>query len=82
MISEPEGSESKWDMDATRVKVEIKEGGQGSSFCQKGEWVLTNYKGFSGDQEVIDSKSDNNDKPKVFRLGTYQVSKCWEIAMR
>jgi len=51
------------------------------------DFISINYKGYlpnkRGDEKKVeDSKVWFNHKPKVFQLGHYEVSKCWDIALQ
>jgi hypothetical protein len=78
------------DMDRIKVKV-IKEQDDEYihhdksaklDYCQLHDWVTVNYKAFDkGGLEVYNSFADT-ERPKSFRLGHYEVSKCWDIALQ
>lgn len=68
--------------DIPKVKVEksvTKEG----AFCQMHEWAIVNWKGFSEEtgKPTIKKEAYRNG-PAAFQVGTYKVSKCWEIAVQ
>jgi len=46
------------------------------------DWVSLNWKGYNKEGKLIfDSAKINDGRPYRFRLGHYEVSKCWDIAV-
>lgn len=46
------------------------------------DWVSLTWKGFNPDGKLVfDSSKVGNGAPLMFRLGHYEVSKCWDIAV-
>ena len=47
------------------------------------EWAIVNWKGFAVETGKPTIKKDKySDGPAAFQVGTYKVSKCWEIAVQ
>lgn len=48
------------------------------------DWTTVHWKAYQNDNLVEDSRAcvNGNCTPKVFRLGHYEVSKCWDIALQ
>ena len=47
------------------------------------EWAVVNWKAFSLETGNPTVKKDGyGDGPAAFQVGTYKVSKCWEIAVQ
>lgn len=66
--------------DIADVKIETTEAGKGP-FCKLHDWTTVHWKGYRNGILVEDSREFDQKLPKVFRLGHYEVSKCWDIAM-
>lgn len=68
--------------DIPKVKLEktvTKEG----AFCQMHEWAIVNWKGFGEETgKPTTKKAAYATGPAAFQVGTYKVSKCWEIAVQ
>ena len=51
-----------------------------------GDWAIANYKTFEGiDEDKIIASTfidDGGNGPKSWRIGAYEVSKCWDIAIQ
>ena len=64
------------------VKIDMHQKGDGP-LCMLHDWTTVHWKAYEGDRLVEDSRTwaENNGTPKVFRLGHYEVSKCWDIAI-
>ena len=46
------------------------------------EFAVVHWKGIDEDgKEVQNSRLENEKLPKAFQVGTYKVSKCWDIAI-
>ena len=51
--------------------------------CAMNDYLALTWKGFNMDGKLLfDSKKENHGKPMVFRLGHYEVSKCWDVALQ
>lgn len=51
--------------------------------CLMSDWASVKYKGYKpGGQEVYDSSNSVNGGKKYFRVGYYEVSKCFDIAVQ
>ena len=47
------------------------------------DWVSLNWKGKDpSGLTVFDSSTVDGGKPLLFKLGHYEVSKCWDIAIQ
>jgi len=47
------------------------------------QWALIHWKGWNQDGKLIeDSRKLRHNKPDYFRIGHYEVSKCWDIAVQ
>ena len=45
--------------------------------------VRLHWKGYNPDGKLIfNSRKINNFNPSIFKLGHYEVSKCWDIALQ
>lgn len=68
--------------DVAQVKIEMHQAGDGP-LCMLHDWATVHWKAYQNDRLVEDSRSweQSNGTPKVFRLGHYEVSKCWDIAL-
>ena len=53
------------------------------SYCKMHDWMTVNWKAYTKDgQEVQNSyTAEDPARPKVFQLGHFGVSKCWDIAL-
>jgi len=68
--------------DIPKVKIE-KSVTKDGAFCQMHEWAIVNWKGFAEETGKPTIKKDKyKDGPAAFQVGTYKVSKCWEIAVQ
>ena len=50
-------------------------------FCQVDDFITVHWKGYLKDKKVEDSQAWFH-RPKTFRLGHYEVTKCWDIALQ
>jgi len=63
------------------IKVNKVKDGDGEK-CRMNDWVSLNWKGYNPDGKLLfDSSKVGNGRPLLFRLGHYEVSKCWDIAV-
>lgn len=54
----------------------------GGHKCSMNDWVFMHYKGWdSKGMEIVDSKKKRNGHEAYFRVGQYEMSKCWDIAI-
>ena len=72
--------ESDLGSDIAQVKIETHQKGDGP-LCMLHDWTTVHWKAYQNDRLVEDSREEGNGIPKVFRLGHYEVSKCWDIAL-
>ena len=68
--------------DMGRIKVERTKKEEANHFCARDDWTTVHYKTYNEDQLIQDSRTFEQGKPKVFRLGHYEVSKCWDISIQ
>ena len=45
------------------------------------DWISVHYKAFDMDGKLVGDSKGVDGRPKMFRLGHYEVSKCWDIAL-
>lgn len=51
--------------------------------CAMDDWVFLHYKGWDSNGKVItDSRKARNNHEAYFRVGNYEMSKCWDIAIQ
>ena len=52
-------------------------------YCKMHDWITVNHKAYTKDgQEVQNSyTAEDPARPKVFQLGHFEVSKCWDIGL-
>ena len=72
----------------SKIKSDIhftktKEGPEDAPFCQLNDWVRVQWSALdtSTGQIVQDSHSWKQGNSRLFRLGHYEVSKCWDVAI-
>ena len=65
----------------TRIKIEKTKENKSEGYCAQDDFILLNYKGFLKGKKVEDSRYWFH-KPKVFQLGPFGVTKCWDIALQ
>ena len=66
--------------DLAKVKIEMTNNGVGS-YCDQDDWVFLHYKAWLPDGTLVrDTKKSHMNI--VFRLGHYEISKCWDIALQ
>lgn len=80
------------DMDRIQVKQVKKgdkkehhhDGADAKGYCKLHDWVTVHYKAFTkAGSEVQNSYTAEDPKrPKVFQLGHFEVSKCWDISLQ
>ena len=53
-------------------------------YCKMHDWITVNHKAYTKDgQEVQNSyTAEDPARPKVFQLGHFEVSKCWDIGLQ
>ena len=49
--------------------------------CMMNDWISVHYKAFDMDGKLVGDSKGVDGRPKMFRLGHYEVSKCWDIAL-
>jgi hypothetical protein len=72
------------DMDRIKIKVTKKSTDHSASgeYCKLNDWTTVHWKSFDKDGlELENSWTSEPPKPKVFQLGHFEVSKCWDIAL-
>ena len=67
--------------DMQQIKIETTKKVTDKPYCHLHDWTTVHWKGYYNGQLVEDSRSYQEGKPKVFQLGHYEVSKCWDIAL-
>jgi FKBP-type peptidyl-prolyl cis-trans isomerase len=67
--------------DMERIKIVKTKEKLDQGFCELDDYITVHWKGYLGKEKVEDSMGWFH-KPKVFRLGHYQVTKCWDIALQ
>lgn len=68
--------------DMHRIKIDRTKKVETNPFCARDDWTTVHYKAYRDDQLVEDSRTFEQGKPKVFRLGHYEVNKCWDISLQ
>ena len=68
------------DEDVRSVKVTPVKAGKGN-WAKLDDWTIVHWKTWHDGQQVEDSRTSGDKKPKTFRLGNYEVPKCWDIAI-
>jgi hypothetical protein len=72
-------------VDVADVKIHTIKAGSSTTKCALNDWTTVQYKVFQDERMVEDSRAQpgklNGTRPKLFRLGHYEVSKCWDIAL-
>jgi FKBP-type peptidyl-prolyl cis-trans isomerase len=68
--------------DMNQIKIEKTKEVTDKPFCKLHDWTTVHWKGYLDGQLVEDSHSYLEGKPKVFKLGHFEVSKCWDIAIQ
>ena len=69
-------------LDKARIMIEKTHKDDSAPFCAMDDWTTVHYKAFNGDQLIEDSRTFEQGKPKIFRLGHYEVSKCRDISLQ
>jgi hypothetical protein len=67
--------------DMQRIKVTKTKENSEEGFCQTDDFMLLHWRGYLKDKKVEDSREWFH-RPKVFQLGHYEVTKCWDIALQ
>ena len=66
----------------SRVQVNTTKSAAGD-YCQTHQWAFVNWKGWDQRGKLVeDSRKKRGGKPDFFRIGHYEVSKCWDIAVQ
>ena len=50
-------------------------------YCKMGDWAVVHYKAFVEGKLTENSRTYEKGYPRVFRLGYFEASKCWDIAL-
>ena len=66
----------KLDFDKVHIEKSLTKEGD---FCQPKEWAVVRWKSFS--LETGKEASTLVQNPTAWKIGSYKVSKCWEIAI-
>lgn len=72
-------------LDADQVQLTVvKDVSASAHQCQADDFAVVHWKGYENDtmKFVQDSRVVRKGKPAYYRIGAYQVSKCWDIAFQ
>ena len=68
--------------DIGKVHITKTKTAPGAHKCSLNDWVVLHYKGWDSKGMVIaDSRAKRNNHEAYFKVGHYQMSKCWDIAI-
>jgi len=69
-----------------RIKIERTRQVKDAGFCQLDDFMTVHWKGYTVDEKgrtkLVEDSRNFLHRPKVFQVGHYQVSKCWDIALQ
>jgi len=51
-------------------------------YCKLHDWAVVHYKAIVEGKVVENSRTYEGGKPRVFKLGHFEVSKCWDISLQ
>lgn len=75
-------SDSQISQDRARIEIEKVRSKKGR-YCATNDWAVVYFKGFDQAGELrFTNQKYGKGEPKIFRIGHYQVSKCWDIAIQ
>ena len=57
-------------------------GDQEKPYCKMGDWAVVHYKAFVEGKLTENSRTYEKGFPRVLRLGYFQATKCWDIALQ
>ena len=70
------------DIDAIKIQRSVLPDDKEKPFCKLNDWAVIHYKAIVDGKITEDSRTFETKKPRVFRLGRFEVSKCWDIALQ
>jgi FKBP-type peptidyl-prolyl cis-trans isomerase len=65
-----------------QIKIEKTVENKDKPFCKMNDWTTVHWRGYLNGALVEDSRQYMEGKPKVFKLGHFEVSECWDIAIQ
>ena len=68
--------------DMQQIKIEKTKTVTDKAFCKLHDWSTVHWRGYLNGEMVEDSRQYLDGKPKVFKLGHFEVSECWDIAIQ
>ena len=70
------------DIDNVKIKKSVVSSWKDDPYCKLHDWAVVHYKAIVEGQVVENSRTYEGGKPRTFRLGHFEVSKCWDIALQ
>lgn len=64
------------------MKINVAKEGKGERLCQLNDYTTVHWKGYKDDQLVEDSRQFLTASPQTFKLGHFEVAKCWDMAIQ